>query len=108
MVRGYPESDSPGDQGVTLTWEYRRLLGLALNGRWTGSLFGDYGFGRSHETPLATDPDNTRDIHSHGVGLEYGNDMGISIRGFVAWRGDAPAQSDDCGARLFIQATYAF
>lgn len=108
MVRGYPESDSPSDQAITATWEYRHLLGLALNGRWTGSVFGDYGFGRLHETPLATDPDNTRDIHSHGVGLDYGNDMGLSIHGFVAWRGNAPAQSDDRGARLFIQASYAF
>lgn len=107
-VRGYPDSDTPSDEAITATWEYRRLLGLGLNGRWTGSLFGDYGFGGLHKDPLATDPDNTRNIHSHGVGLEYGNDTGLSVRGFVAWRGNAPAQSDDRGARMFIQASYAF
>jgi len=107
-LRGYPPTDSPADQAITLTWEYRRLLGLALNGRWTGSLFGDYGFGRLHETPLPTDPDNTRDIHSHGIGLDYGNDTGLSIRGFAAWRGSEPAQTDDRRARVFVQASYAF
>ncbi|WP_129778586.1 ShlB/FhaC/HecB family hemolysin secretion/activation protein [Peristeroidobacter soli] len=107
-VRGYPATDSPSDQAITLTWEYRRLLGFALDGRWSASLFGDYGFGRLHDEPLPTDPDNTRDIHSHGIGLDYGSDMGLSIRGFVAWRGNEPAQTDDRSARLFVQASMAF
>jgi hemolysin activation/secretion protein len=107
-VRGYPSSDSPSDQAVVLTWEYRRILDMTLSGRWSASVFGDYGFGRLHETPLANDVDNTRDIHSHGLGLNYDNDAGLSVRGFVAWRGNTPAQTDDRSAQMLVQASFSF
>jgi hemolysin activation/secretion protein len=107
-VRGYPPTDSPSDDAVTLTWEYHRLLGVALKGRWTASIFGDYGFGRLHEDPLPTDTDNTRHLQSHGLGLEYGNDSGLAIRSFVAVRGDTPAQADDRRAVFYIQASQSF
>ncbi len=107
-VRGYPPTESPSDDALILTWEYRRLLGVALRGRWTASFFGDYGFGSLHESPLPTDTDNTRHLQSHGLGLDYGNEAGLAVRCFAALRGDTPAQADDRRALLFVQASQSF
>ncbi len=107
-VRGYSPTDSPSDDALLLTWEYHRLLGVILKGRWTASVFGDYGFGRQHEDPLSTDTDNTRRLQSHGLGLDYGNDAGFALRGFVAFRGDTRAQADDHRALVYVQASLSF
>ncbi len=107
-VRGYPASESPSDQALTFGWEWRRLLGEALDGRWTASLFGDYGAGWLHKSPLATDGDNTRRLAAHGFGLSYGNGNGLAVQAFVAWRGHTPAQSDDSRSRLLVQASLSF
>ncbi|MEJ1965584.1 MAG: POTRA domain-containing protein [Gammaproteobacteria bacterium] len=107
-VRGYPPADSPVDDAVTLTWEYRHRLAVAFDGQWTASVFGDYGVGRRQHEPLAADTSNIRRLQSHGLGLTYGSDKGLSVRGFVAWRGNTPAQSDDSRARALLQASFSF
>jgi len=107
LVRGYPDDELPSDDAAAFSWEYRRVLNDSFHGLLTGSVFGDYGIGRQHDSPLPSDTDNTQYLQSHGVGLDY--DKGaLTVRSYVAWRGHTPAQSDDRGARVFVQASMSF
>jgi hemolysin activation/secretion protein len=109
-VRAYPSPESPSDSGLILTWEYRKPLAFeSLPGDWILSAFGDYGVAKLHETPLPGDPtDNTRHLTSHGVGLTYGNTSGLLVKGWVAVRGNTPAQSDDSRTRVVLQLSKQF
>jgi len=109
-VRAYPSPESPSDSGLILTWEYRKPLTFeALPGDWIVSVFGDYGAAKLHETPLVGDPtDNTRHLSAHGVGLTYGNTSGLLVKGWVAVRGNTPAQSDDSRTRVVLQLSQQF
>jgi hemolysin activation/secretion protein len=108
-VRGYPSPDTPSDSALILGWEYRKPLAFdGYPGDWVLALFGDYGVGRQHESPLPTDTDNVRHLYSHGVGLTYGNYTGLLVKGWVAVRGDTEAQSDDSRARAYLQVTKQF
>lgn len=108
-VRAYPAPESPSDSALLATWEYRKPLSFeALPGDLVFSVFGDYGVGKLHETPLPTDTENIRRLVSHGVGLTYGNTSGLLVRGWVAVRGKRPALSDDSRARLIVQVSRQF
>jgi hemolysin activation/secretion protein len=108
-VRAYPSADTPSDSAVIVGWEYRRALPIHVwPGDWILGVFGDYGVGRQHETPLATDTDNLRHLMSHGAGLTYAGPNGLLVRGWVAVRGSTPAQSDDSRARLYVQVSQFF
>lgn len=108
-VRGYPAPDTPSDSALILGWEYRKPLPIkAYPGDWVLAVFGDYGVGRQHESPLAVDTDNVRHLSSHGIGLTYGNFSGLLVRGWVAVRGSTRAQSDDSRARAYIQLSQQF
>ena len=109
-VRAYPSPESPSDSGLILTWEYRKPLAIeSMPGDWVLSAFGDYGYAKLHETPLAGDPsDNTRKLMSHGVGLTYGNTSGLLVKGWVAVRGSTAAQSDDSRTRFVLQLSQQF
>ncbi len=108
-VRGYPSPESPSDSGVIATWEYRKPLRFeSVPGDLVFAVFGDYGYARQHESPLATDTGNTRKLMSHGVGLTYANRSGLLVKGWVAMRGDTKAQSDDSKARAVIQVSQQF
>lgn len=109
-VRAYPSPESPSDSGLILTWEYRKPLAIeSMPGDWVLSAFGDYGYAKLHETPLAGDPsDNTRKLMSHGVGLTYGNTSGLLVKGWVAVRGSTEAQSDDSRTRFVLQLSQQF
>jgi hemolysin activation/secretion protein len=108
-VRAYPSPESPSDSGLILSWEYRKPFTVeALPGDWVFALFGDYGTGRIHQDPLATDTENTRTLSAHGVGVTYGGASGLIVKGFVAVRGNTKAQSDDSRARVYVQLSQPF
>jgi hemolysin activation/secretion protein len=109
-VRAYPSPESPSDSAAILTWEYRKPLSFeAVPGDWVASVFGDYGYAKLHETPLPNDPtDNTRFLMSHGLGVTYGNTSGLLVKGWVAVRGNTPAQSDDSRSRWVLQISQPF
>ena len=108
-VRGYPAPDTPSDSAVMFGWEYRKPLAIeAYAGDWVLAVFGDYGVGRQHESPLPSDTDNVRRLYSHGAGLTYGNYSGLVVKGWVAVRGDTEAQSDDSRARAYLQLSKLF
>lgn len=103
-VRAYPAPESPSDLGAIASWEYRRPLRFEWlpAGDWVFNLFGDYGYGELHETPLPSDKRNIRKLMGHGIGLTYGGPGGLLVRGYVAMRGETRAQSDDSKARAYV------
>ena len=108
-VRGYPAPESPSDSGALLGWEYRHAMKFEkMPGDFIFGVFGDYGYGRLHEKPLATDTGNTRKLMSHGVGVTYDNDRGLLVKAWVAARGNTRAQSDDSRARGYVQLSQQF
>jgi hemolysin activation/secretion protein len=108
-VRAYPSPESPSDSALVLTWEYRKPLAFDdLAGDLVLSAFGDYGVAKLHETPLPTDTDNIRRLVSHGLGVTYGNTRGLLVKGWVAVRGKAAAQSDDSRSRFVVQLSQQF
>jgi hemolysin activation/secretion protein len=108
-VRAYPVTESPSDEGLITTWEYRKsLTPERWSGEWVVSVFGDYAMSHQHQKPLATDIGNTRKLMSHGVGLTHARASGWLIKTYVAVRGSTQAQSDDSRARWVFQANYSF
>jgi hemolysin activation/secretion protein len=108
-VRGYPAPDTPSDSALIAGWEYRRQLPITIYpGDWVLAVFGDYGVGRQHESPLPTDTDNVRRLLSHGIGLTYANYEGLTVKGLIAVRGPTQAQSDDSRARAYMQLSKQF
>lgn len=108
-VRAYPGPDTPSDSALIAGWEYRKPWGIAaVPGDWVFSVFGDYGVGRQHETPLATDTGNIRRLMSHGVGLTYGNTRGLNVKSWIAVRDATQAQSDDSRFRAYLQLSQQF
>jgi hemolysin activation/secretion protein len=108
-VRGYPPSESPSDEGLMVTWEYRKSLNLQRwPGEWVISAFGDYAISHSHKTPLASDVGNTRKLMSHGLGLTHARADGWLIKTYVAARGNTPAQAEDSRARWVFQVSRTF
>ena len=108
-MRAYPSPESPSDSGAVATWEYRKTLPFeALPGDLVAWVFGDYGVGRLHRDPLATDVDNTRKLVSHGVGVTYSGKSGLNVRSFVAVRGGTKAQSDDSHVRFYLLVSQQF
>ena len=108
-VRGYPSPESPSDSGVLAGWEYRKPMKFdQLKGDFIFAVFGDYGYGRLHENPLATDTGNTRKLMSHGVGVTFDNDRGMLLKAWIAARGSTRAQSDDSRARGYVQISQQF
>ncbi|MEP7283272.1 MAG: POTRA domain-containing protein [Rubrivivax sp.] len=108
-VRAYPSADTPSDSALIVGWEWRKALAIeAWPGDWILGVFGDYGVGRQHESPLAVDTDNVRTLLSHGAGLTYANANGLLVRGWVAVRGGTRAQSDDSRARAYVQVSQSF
>jgi hemolysin activation/secretion protein len=108
-VRAYPVTESPSDEGLIASWEYRKPFSYERwPGEWVFSIFGDYAASHQHQKPLETDIGNTRKLMSHGVGLTYARANGWLIKTYLAARGHTLAQSDDSRARWVFQASYAF
>jgi hemolysin activation/secretion protein len=108
-VRAYPSGESPTDSGLLLGWEYRKPLRFeSLPGDFVLAFFGDYGIGHLHQDPLPIDTGNLRRLMSHGIGMTYGNDTGLTLKGWVAVRGSTEAQSDDSRSRLYLQVSQPF
>ncbi len=109
-VRAYPAPESPSDHGLIGGWEYRKPLSIeALPGDWVLAVFGDYAYAQLHAEPRVGDPSrNIRKLMGHGVGLTYGGANGLIVKGYVAVRGGAVAQSDDSRARAYVQLSQPF
>lgn len=113
-VRAYPAPESPSDHGFIGSWEYRKPLAIeSLPGDWVLAVFGDYGYGQLHQEALAVAPGdkpprNIRKLMGHGIGLTYGGANGLIVKGYVAVRGQAEAQSDDSRARAYVQLSQPF
>jgi len=75
----------------------------SMPGDFVFAVFGDYGIGQLHHTPLLADTDNNiRRLVSHGFGVTYDNDKGLFVKAWLAARGGTRAQSDDSRARLYV------
>lgn len=109
-VRAYPAPESPSDHGLIGGWEYRWPLAIeSAPGDWVLAVFGDYAYAQLHQERRAADPSrNIRKLMGHGVGLTYGAANGLIVKGYVAVRGDAVAQSDDSRARVYVQLSQPF
>jgi hemolysin activation/secretion protein len=102
-VRGYAPPESPSDSGLIVSWEYRKPFRVeSAPGDFVFAVFGDYGIGQLHHSPLPVDTENIRRLVSHGVGVTYDNEKGLLIKAWLAARGGTKAQSDDSRARLYI------
>ena len=109
-VRAYPAPESPSDHGLIGSWEYRKPLTIeSLPGDWVLAVFGDYAYGQLHVDQLAgATTRNIRKLMGHGLGLTYGGANGLIVKGYVAVRGSAEAQSDDSRARVYVQLSQPF
>jgi len=102
-VRGYAPPESPSDSGLIVSWEYRKPMRFeSTPGDFVFGVFGDYGIGQLHHTPLPADTENIRRLVSHGFGVTYDNDKGLFVKAWLAARGGTRAQSDDSRARLYV------
>lgn len=113
-VRAYPAPESPSDHGVIGGWEYRWPLAVeAVPGDWVLAAFGDYAYGQLHAEQLQFQdigkvPRNHRKLMGHGLGVTYGGASGLIVKGYVAVRGGAEAQSDDSRTRVYVQLSQPF
>ena len=108
-LRAYPSPESPSDEALLWTWEYRKPIALgALPGDFVFSVFGDYGVMRQHVTPQPGETGNVRKLMGHGIGLTRTDDAGLTLRVTAALRGQTTAQSDDQHTRILFQASKQF
>jgi hemolysin activation/secretion protein len=96
--------------GFVYTAELRYLIDTL--GPVPGSLqlaaFVDHGYAVIHDEPIA--PDNERTITGIGIGINWFDTSGFSIRSSVAWRtaGSATGRSGIEGPTVYYQAVKRF
>lgn len=97
-VRGYPIGEGVGDQGLTLSVEYRYLTGLRIFGAGMSlTAFYDYGLIRQDRIPYQTTQGrNSTNLDSVGVGVLLGREGSYTLTAGVATRigGQAPTSGD--------------
>jgi hemolysin activation/secretion protein len=109
-VRAFPVSEASGDMGFVATAELRYLFDTL--GSVPGSLqlatFVDHGYAVIHDAPIA--PDNERTITGVGIGINWFDTSGFSIRSSVAWRtaGSATGKSEMTQPTVYYQAVKRF
>ncbi|MBW8311532.1 MAG: hypothetical protein K0M64_05795 [Rhizobium sp.] len=111
-IRGYPQGEATGDEGVIATLEARLLLARTSE-RIPGQLH-LLGFVDAGRTTLNKDPwfpgDNERSLSSVGVGLSWSEPGSWLVRSYYAWKlgsEDAVSAPDKSG-RFWIQAVKYF
>ena len=111
-IRGYPQGEATGDEGVIANVE-ARLLMARTSDRIPGQLH-LLGFVDAGRITINKDPwfagDNERNLSSAGVGLSWSEPGNWSLRTYYAWSlgsEDAISAPDKSG-RFWIQAVKYF
>jgi hemolysin activation/secretion protein len=87
-VRAYPAGDSLTDKGILYTVEWRqRLVQQLLNGPLEGIVFYDHASGHTNANPWQAGP-NSVTLHGVGGGLNWTLSQVLTLRSYVAFRGD--------------------
>lgn len=111
-IRGYPQGEATGDEGVIANLEARLLLARTserLPGQWHLLGFVDAGRITINKDPWFAG-DNQRNLSSAGVGLSWSEPGSWSVRSYYAWSlgsEDAISAPDKSG-RFWIQAVKYF
>lgn len=104
-VRAYAPSEATVDVGHLASLELR----YALSPEASLQVFHDWGWGKYNRKRSEADIDNDVSLRGAGLGLFWGMNSDVILRGSVAWRTTARGEAEkDRVPRVYVQVSKAF